>query len=103
MNKNFSFKYHLPLLVFGLVAPFIFPGLQLSDCNALGHGFVCPDVGHYGRADGYNSLGNIFFFGVGMYASVLFQIAQFAEIGAYTAAHGGDSLIEYTDAQYFRA
>jgi branched-chain amino acid transport system permease protein len=51
---------------------------------------------------GYNSLGNIFFFGIGMYASIIFQISSIYGIGGvgdYTAA-AGSVLIEITFSQY---
>ena len=49
---------------------------------------------------GYNSLGNIFFFGAGMYICALIQIGLYYDIGEYTAADGAIK-IEYTDQQYF--
>ena len=35
---------------------------------------------------GYNSLGNIFFFGAGMYVSAVVQIGLFYDVGMYTSA-----------------
>lgn len=101
MNKNFSFKLHFPILVFGLVAPFLFPGLQLQIATLWVMVLFALTWDIMGGQMGYNSLGNIFFFGVGMYTSVLFQVGQFAEIGAYTAAHGGDDFT-FTNAQYYQ-
>lgn len=49
---------------------------------------------------GYNSLGNIFFFGLGMYVCALVQIGLYYDIGEYTAAYGAVK-VDYTDAQYF--
>ena len=51
---------------------------------------------------GYNSLGNITFFGVGMYVSACVQIAFFYEggVGEYTSAMGSIKP-EFTDAEYF--
>jgi branched-chain amino acid transport system permease protein len=49
---------------------------------------------------GYNSLGNIFFFGFGMYVCALTQIGLYYDIGTYTAAFGAVK-VEYTDAQFF--
>jgi branched-chain amino acid transport system permease protein len=101
MNSNFSMKVHLPLLVFGLVAPFIFPGLQYQIATLWVMVLFALTWDVMGGQMGYNSLGNIFFFGVGMYASAVIQIAQFADVGAFTAARGA-VVIEYTDAQYFQ-
>ena len=101
MNKNFSFKLHFPVLVFGIVAPFLFPGLQLQIATLWVMVLFALTWDIMGGQMGYNSLGNIFFFGVGMYTSVLFQIGQFAEVGAYTAAHGGDNFT-FTQAEYYQ-
>lgn len=101
MNSNFSMKVHLPILVFGLAAPFVFPGLQYQIATLWVMVLFALTWDVMGGQMGYNSLGNIFFFGVGMYASALIQIGQFADIGAFTAARGA-VVIEYTDAQYFQ-
>lgn len=51
---------------------------------------------------GYNSLGNIAFFGVGMYVSAIVQVAFFYDggVGEYTSAMGAVKP-EFTDAEYF--
>ena len=49
---------------------------------------------------GYNSLGNITFFGAGMYISAIVQIAMFYDVGEYTSAFGAIRP-EFTDMQYF--
>ena len=49
---------------------------------------------------GYNSLGNIFFFGAGMYISAIVQIAMVYDVAEYTAAFGAVQ-ISFTEAQYF--
>jgi len=53
-----------------------------------------------GGQAGYNSFGNIFFFGVGVYAATITQIGLFHDVAAYTDAGGGDTLT-LTTAQYF--
>jgi branched-chain amino acid transport system permease protein len=49
---------------------------------------------------GYNSLGNIFFFGAGMYVSAIVQIGLFYDVGMYTSG-ARTTHITFTDAQYF--
>ena len=49
---------------------------------------------------GYNSFGNIVFFGVGMYVCAVTQVGLFYDIGAYTAAAGAIN-VDYTPRQYF--
>lgn len=49
---------------------------------------------------GYNSLGNIFFYGTGMYVAAVIQIGLVYNVGDYTSASGG-GIYEFTDRQYF--
>ena len=53
-----------------------------------------------GGQAGYNSFGNIAFFGIGVYTAAITQIGLFHDVGAYTAAAGGETL-SFTPAQYF--
>ena len=48
---------------------------------------------------GYNSLGNIFFFGFGMYVSAVVQVSTAHDIGEYTYA-GGINVFEFTNSQF---
>ncbi|MGI9306245.1 MAG: branched-chain amino acid ABC transporter permease, partial [Gammaproteobacteria bacterium] len=49
---------------------------------------------------GYNSFGNIVFFGVGMYAAAAMQIGMFFDLGAWTEA-GGENTYAHSPGQYF--
>jgi branched-chain amino acid transport system permease protein len=49
---------------------------------------------------GYNSLGNIFFFGAGMYTSAVVQIGLFHPVGEYTYAAGLETFT-FTPTQYY--
>jgi branched-chain amino acid transport system permease protein len=49
---------------------------------------------------GYNSLGNIFFFGAGMYISAIIQIGLFYDVGMYTSAARTTHIV-FTNEQYF--
>jgi len=49
---------------------------------------------------GYNSLGNIFFFGAGMYISAVVQVGLFYPVGDYTYAAGLNTFT-FTESQYF--
>src|SRR3546814_17873362 len=48
----------------------------------------------------YNSLGNIAFFGLGMYVSAVVQIAVVYDVAEYTAAFGAIR-VDFTASQYF--
>ena len=49
---------------------------------------------------GYNSLGNIFFFGAGMYICAVVQIGLYYDVGMYTSG-ARTTHIAFTTAQYF--
>jgi branched-chain amino acid transport system permease protein len=49
---------------------------------------------------GYNSLGNILFFGAGMYICTIVQIGMFYDVAEYTA-HFGAVKIDFTPYQYY--
>ena len=49
---------------------------------------------------GYNSLGNIFFFGVGMYLTAMVQVGLYYDLAEYTSPAGG-GIYNFTIAQYF--
>lgn len=84
---------YVTLLIVGVIAPFVFPAyttqialLWLMILFALTWDII-------GGQMGYNSLGNIFFFGAGMYASAVVQVGMFTDVAAYTSARGGEQLV----------
>lgn len=81
------------ILVAGIAAPFLFEGYitQIAFLWMMILFALTWDI--EGGQMGYNSLGNIFFFGVGMYISAVTQVGLFTEVGAYTSARGGDQLV----------
>ena len=99
MNKNI-FLY-LALLVFGLIAPFIFPGfkLQISILWILIILSLTWDV--QGGQMGYNTFGNILFFGIGMYLCSSVQIGLFFPLAEWTAS-GGEKTFVHTPKQFFQ-
>jgi branched-chain amino acid transport system permease protein len=88
------------LLVFGIIAPFLFPNYtaQLTVWWVMVLFALTWDIS--GGQMGYNSLGNILFFGVGMYASTIVQIGLYYDVAAYTASVGAIK-VDFTSAQYF--
>lgn len=98
--EKFNPKLHLPILIFGIAAPFVMPGLTIQVAVLWVMVLFALTWDVMGGQMGYNSLGNILFFGVGMYASALFQVGVITDIGAYTAARGG-VVIHYSHSQYF--
>jgi len=84
----------------GVVAPFAFPEytFQLAVLWIMILFALTWDI--VGGQMGYNSLGNIFFFGAGMYICALTQVGLYYDIGQYTASYGAIR-VEFTHAQYF--
>jgi branched-chain amino acid transport system permease protein len=90
----------LLLLLVGIAAPLLFPDysnqiavLWLMIIFALTWDII-------GGQMGYNSLGNIFFFGAGMYISAIIQIGLFYDVGMYTSAARTTHIV-FTNEQYF--
>ena len=99
MNKNTLL--YLGLLIFGLVGAFVFPAykLQLSFLYILIVLAMTWDV--QGGQMGYNTFGNILFFGVGMYVASSTQIAMFFSLAEWTDA-GGEKTFVHTIPQFFQ-
>ena len=98
--SNANPKLHLAVLLFGLVGIFIFPNytVQMSVLWVFILFALTWDM--MGGQMGYNSLGNIVFFGVGMYISAVVQISLFADVGQYTANTGAVDF-HFTNSQYY--
>ena len=91
---------HGAILVFGLVAPFLFPSysFQIALLWIMILFALTWDI--MGGQMGYNSLGNIFFFGAGMYISAIVQIGLVYDVAEYTSAFGAVK-VDFTTTQYF--
>ncbi len=98
--ESFNPKLHLPILIFGVAAPFVIPGvtIQIAVLWVMVLFALTWDI--MGGQMGYNSLGNILFFGSGMYISALVQISMFANVSEYTASSGAVDFT-YTNSEYF--
>ena len=82
----------LAALPIAVAAPFVLPGYVTFLT------FICImivlaltwDV--LGGQMGYNSFGNILFFGIGVYTTTIVQIGMFADVGDYTRAYGTETI-----------
>ena len=101
LNKNSLITYG-GLGLFGIFGPILFPEYTLSIAYLWMMVLMASTWDTLGGQMGYNSLGNIAFFGVGMYVSAIVQISFFYEggVGEYTSAMGSIKP-EFTDAEYF--
>lgn len=88
------------ILVLGIFAPFLFPAytFQLAVLWLMILFALTWDI--MGGQMGYNSLGNIFFFGAGMYISAIVQVGLYYNIGEYTASYGAIK-VDFTPEQYY--
>lgn len=88
------------LLALGVVAPFALPTfqVQLTFLWIMIVFALCWDI--MGGQMGYNSFGNIAFFGIGVYTATIVQIGLFQDVAAYTAAAGMET-VSLTPDQYF--
>ena len=99
MNKN-SWILYIGILVFGLVAPFIFPAfkVQLSILCVL---IVLATTWNIqGGEMGYNTFGNILFYGLGMYLCASVQVGMFFPLAEWTES-GGEKTFVHTPSQFF--
>ena len=88
------------LLLIGVAAPILFPDYtnQIAVLWLMIVFALTWDI--LGGQMGYNSLGNIFFFGAGMYVSAVTQIGLFYDVGMYTSA-ARTTHIAFSYSQYF--
>ena len=99
LNLNNIFLY-CGILATGIFAPFVFPAytFQMAVLWLMILFALTWDI--LGGQMGYNSLGNIFFFGAGMYICAVAQIGTYYDVAEYTA-HFGAVKIDFTPYQYF--
>jgi branched-chain amino acid transport system permease protein len=88
------------ILLAGILSPFLFEAyrFQIAVLWVMILFALTWDI--MGGQMGYNSLGNIFFFGAGMYISAIVQVGLYYDVAEYTA-HFGAVTIDYTPYQYF--
>jgi branched-chain amino acid transport system permease protein len=95
-----KFILYAGVLLAGIVAPYLFPAytFQLALLWVMILFALTWDV--MGGQMGYNSLGNIVFFGAGMYICVITQIGLYYDVAEYTA-HFGAVKVDFSTEQYF--
>jgi branched-chain amino acid transport system permease protein len=92
--------FYLFLLAATLLAPYLFPDFRTQLATLWLMIIVALTWDMTGGQMGYNSLGNIFFYGTGMYVAAVIAISLAYDVGEYTDAAGGGRF-DFTDAQYF--
>ena len=102
MIKSNDVMAYAALGALGIFGPILFPDYTLSIAYLWMMVLMACTWDTLGGQMGYNSLGNITFFGVGMYVSAIVQISFFYEggVGEYTSAMGSIKP-EFTESEYF--
>jgi branched-chain amino acid transport system permease protein len=88
------------ILVAGVVAPLVFPEYTFQFALLWIMILFALTWDILGGQMGYNSLGNIFFFGAGMYICTVVQVGLYYDVAEYTAAFGAVK-VDFTMQQYF--
>lgn len=91
---------YIVLLAVTMVAPFIFPDFRTQLATLWLMIVVSLTWDMTGGQMGYNSLGNIFFYGTGMYVAAVIAIGLVYDVAEYTSAAGG-GIYNFTPTQYF--
>jgi len=92
--------FYLALLAFIIAAPFLAPDFKTQLATLWVFIILAMTWDMTGGQMGYNSLGNILFFGAGMYIAAIVTIAIAYDVGEYTNAFGG-GVYKFTNTQYF--
>ena len=98
--KKLDLKIYAGLILFGIVGPLIFPNYISTIAVMWLMVMMAVTWDMTGGQMGYNSLGNVIFFGLGMYASAIVQIGMVFDVSEYTAAFGA-IVVEFTETQYY--
>ncbi|RIA55931.1 branched-chain amino acid ABC transporter permease [Dichotomicrobium thermohalophilum] len=92
--------FYIAILAISLIAPFAFPDYKTQLATLWLMIIVSLTWDMTGGQMGYNSLGNIFFYGAGMYVAGVFGIGIAHDVGAYNNAFSGD-VFKFTPTEYF--
>ncbi|MCH1377981.1 MAG: branched-chain amino acid ABC transporter permease [Alphaproteobacteria bacterium] len=91
---------YVGLGVFGILGPIAFPDYVMQMAVLWIMVLMATTWDITGGQMGYNSLGNITFFGVGMYVSAAIQVSMFYDLGEFTASYGAIKPV-FTETQYY--
>jgi len=88
------------IVTFGILGPIFFPNYTFQIAVLWLMVLFAQTWDVMGGQMGYNSLGNIFFFGAGMYICTITQVGLFTDVGAFTSSTGQGSFT-FTPDQYY--
>ncbi|MGI9305632.1 MAG: branched-chain amino acid ABC transporter permease [Gammaproteobacteria bacterium] len=90
----------LAVLAVGIAAPFVFGNYTFQIAVLWIMILFALTWDTLGGQMGYNSLGNIVFFGIGMYICAVVQVGLYYDVGEYTSAFGAVR-VDFNSQQYF--
>jgi branched-chain amino acid transport system permease protein len=99
-NNRKQLPFYIGLLAFGILGPLLFPNYTLQIAILWIMVLFAQTWDTLGGQMGYNSLGNIFFFGAGMYISAVVQVGIVYDVGLYTSA-SSEVKTSFTPDQYY--
>ena len=88
------------LLALGILGPILAPNYTFQFAVLWIMVLFAQTWDTMGGQMGYNSLGNIFFFGIGMYTCAVVQVGFVYDVGEYTS-HTGSFKAVFTEDQYY--
>ncbi|MEX0924241.1 MAG: branched-chain amino acid ABC transporter permease [Rhodovibrionaceae bacterium] len=88
------------ILLVALFAPFVVPAYTTQLAMLWIMVVIAQSWNVMGGQMGYNSFGNVIFFGVGMYTTAVLQVGLFMNVSDYNAAQGAAAL-QLTSFEYF--
>ena len=92
--------FYSVIAVVCVAAPWLFPDFRTQFATLWLMIIVALTWDMTGGQMGYNSLGNIFFYGTGMYVAAIIAIGLVHDVGVYNDA-GRSALMTFTERQYF--
>ena len=87
------------LIILGLAAPFLFSAFKVQLTYLCVLIVLAMTWNLQGGEMGYNSFGNILFYGLGMYLTASVQVGMFFPLAEWTES-GGEKTFVHTTAQY---
>ena len=99
--KNNNIILYAAILIFGVLAPFMLPAfkVQLSILCILIVLALTWNI--QGGEMGYNTFGNILFYGLGMYLCASVQVGMFFPLAEWTES-GGEKTFVHTPINFFK-
>ena len=101
MMKQKDLILYSGLIILGLAAPYLFSAFKVQLTYLCVLIVLAMTWNLQGGEMGYNTFGNILFYGLGMYLTASVQVGMFFPLAEWTES-GGEKTFVHTTAQYFQ-